>query len=133
MKMNLQFAICNFSIFQKLNYCISMGYKNETDEKIANCKLQIANSPIYILKKKIYKTYVNIPKASRRHPEGISKEYRRKTERKNLTFPKTKWTQLYFTLRPVTVGSKVKEGKELKGVKGVNSLTPLNSFTFKLE
>ena len=110
-----------------------MGYKNETDEKIANCKLQIANSPIYILKKKIYKTYVNIPKASRRHLEGISKEYRRKTERKNLTFPKTKWTQLYFTLRPVTVGSQVKEGKAFKGVKGVNSLTPLNSFTFKLE
>ena len=44
MKMNLQFAICNFSIFQKLNYCISMGYKNETDEKIANCKLQIRQS-----------------------------------------------------------------------------------------
>ena len=30
--MNLQFAICNFSVFQKLSYCVSIHYKVKTDE-----------------------------------------------------------------------------------------------------
>ena len=56
--MNLQFAICNFSVFRELSYCVSIHYKEKTDEKIANCKLQFLISQTTTLCISIH--YINI-------------------------------------------------------------------------
>ena len=101
--MNLQFAICNFSSFYELTYCVSTYQKDKADKKIANCKLQFAipltttccvstyctniiceknckfNQPY---KHTLYfvtlhrEKFTKRAKPSRRHLETISKEYR---------------------------------------------------------